>query len=160
VLVEEEINSIKNYIQIQKFRYGDIFSVVYDIPKEILKLKMLKFLLQPIVENAIFHGLKDVEEDGRIVISGFKENEHALVLTVSDNGSGFRFNQEKKSPQLGKKGKRLYSGIGLSNLQERINLFFKDEYGLTFSNQKEGGGRVTLRLPLNVSEEDLSFFQL
>lgn len=153
VPTEEEIKSVKNYIQIQKFRYGEIFSVSYNIPKEIMQMQMLKFLLQPIVENAIFHGLKDREEGGHIVIEAFIENNNCLVFTIIDNGSGFQFDQDGNFIKEKSTEKGLHRGIGISNLQERIHLFSKNNYGLSFSNIKEGGGKVTLRLPVILSEK-------
>jgi len=152
VLIEEEIESIKNYIEIQKFRYGEIFSVSFDIPKDILKMKMLKFLLQPIVENAIFHGLKDVERDGQILIEASLKNDNYVFIKVIDNGSGFYFDRDGNIIKENSTGRGLHNGIGISNLQERIHLYFNSEYGLSFSNKKDGGGEVVLRLPVIKSE--------
>jgi len=154
VLIEEEIKSVKNYIQIQKFRYGEIFSISYNISEDIMQMKMLKFLLQPIVENAIFHGLKDIEEGGHMVIDASIENNNCLVFNIIDNGSGFRFDQDGNISKEKSTGKGLHSGIGISNLQERIHLYFNDGYGLSFSNITTGGGKVTLRLPIIVSEKE------
>ncbi|WHH61123.1 sensor histidine kinase [Petroclostridium sp. X23] len=146
VTLEEEIESVKNYIKIQKYRYGDIFSVKYNVQEETLKCTTLRFILQPIVENAIFHGFESVEGNGIIQISTKIRNGN-LIIEVTDNGSGID-DDTLKSITEDANFKKKFSGIGVQNINERIKLYFGKNYGLCFSSELNEGTKVTLTLPV------------
>lgn len=146
VSLAEEIESVNNYIKIQKFRYGDMFSIEYNIDEETKNCEILKFILQPIVENAIIHGFENVECKGIITInSSIIEND--LIIEVIDNGAGMdrdTLDSIKKEEDFKKK----YIAIGVHNIQERIKVYFGEKYGLSFSSKPDQGTTVSFRLPV------------
>ncbi|WP_319478641.1 sensor histidine kinase [Marispirochaeta aestuarii] len=148
VNLEDEITSVRNYISIQQFRYGDIFSVMYSMPTNLLHLKILKFILQPLVENAIFHGLKDMDSNGKIRVEAELLDAKSLLIHVRDNGPGFSFTDRDCIMENTNKSRGMHSGIGMKNVHERITLYFGFEFGLSFSNNIDGGACVSLKLPL------------
>ncbi|WP_304942650.1 cache domain-containing sensor histidine kinase [Vallitalea guaymasensis] len=150
VKLSEEIDSIKNYITVQNYRYGNIFKVIYSFEENTLDCIVLRFILQPIVENAIFHGFENLDDNGIIEIKAFIRDNN-LVIEVIDNGTGMdekTLDNIKNDKHLRKK----FSGIGIQNIQERIQLYFGNEYGLSYSSQVGKGTKVTLTLPYQFSD--------
>lgn len=143
VNLRDELNNVKNYIKIQKYRYGDIFRVVYSINNETLDCNVLRFMLQPIVENVIIHAFEEIENNGEIKISSFFEN-NQLVLTIMDNGIGMNVDE----PLILKEKKNRFSGIGLKNIEDRIKLYFGLDYGLQIFSEKGKGTNVKITLPI------------
>jgi two-component system, sensor histidine kinase YesM len=133
VTVKEEIEQVQNYLTIQKIRYRDKFEVVFEVEESIYESNTLRFLLQPIVENAIVHGLEPKIEKGRLIIKGFlKENN--IVFEVIDDGVG-----PQKSLAKGE-------GIGIENVDKRIKINYGDEYGV-FMEAAEGETCVRIIFP-------------
>jgi two-component system sensor histidine kinase YesM len=151
VNLSEELESVKKYIKIQKYRYGDIFTVEYKTDKNTLHCKILKLLIQPLVENAIFHGLESGDDDGIIVISS-KIDDEKLLIEVRDNGAGTNKNVINNDLYAVNK-KNNFNGIGLHNIQERIKLYFGNQYGLEFISKAGQGTRVILTLPVVLEDE-------
>ena len=151
VTIEEELENIKNYIAIQKFRYGSQFEVIYEIEETIAKKYTLKLILQPLVENAIYHGLEDKVEGGIIVIGG-SMIDNVIYLSVQDNGRGI--NQEKINQILAKdmKESSRYSSIGISNTAKRIKLYYGEKYGLELIKLEEGGTKAVITIPVRSEE--------
>lgn len=149
VSLDQEINSLERYISIQKVRYGDTFEVDIQRKKNIRNCKVLKLILQPLVENAILHGLPAVMDgDGRIKIRIYRHGRQ-LVLLVADNGCGM--SQEKAEDIVMVKQeewkKDRYSNIGVANVQERIRLHYGDNYGLQVISRIGMGTIVRIRMP-------------
>lgn len=146
ITIREEIEYIKSYINIQEYRYYDIFKVVFDIEDDILDYKVLKFLIQPVVENSIIHGIKPSMEQGLIVIKGFKY-EDVIKITVTDNGVGI---PDKKLRQLfDKKNQKFkFNGIGINNVNDRIKMNFGDKYGLQIESVPNLYTTAELTLPI------------
>lgn len=141
ITVDEELKNINNYIVIQKIRYGDIFSVRYEIDENILHCYMIKFLLQPIVENSIIHGIDEDGGEKEIHIS-MKRQEDTIVTVISDNGKGFDVEKILDA----EKNKHL-TGIGMQNVQERIRLCFGKEYPFHIESRIDEGTKVTMEFP-------------
>ncbi len=137
IKLSQEIQFIRNYIDIQSLRYGGVIDVDYRIEEkeELMDCRILKFILQPIVENAILHGFAKNKFDGRIIIDGYVE-ENDLVLTIADNGIGM------EAPN--KKG---FSGIGIMNIQKRLKMNFGAAYGLEIESRPGEGTCVRIRIP-------------
>lgn len=148
VTLSEEIESVKNYIFIQKFKYGDMFDIVYHIPDHIMEYKTIKFILQPIVENAIFHGFENIEHIGLIEISAYVEEDY-LYITVSDNGVGMT-EEEQQNLINRKHSNKQYLEIGVRNVDERIKFYCGEECGLTLKSTKYVGTTAIFKLPVDI----------
>ena len=119
-LLRQEIENIRNYVTIQKFRYGSAFTVKYSLDPKTLNCSIMRFTLQPIVENAIFHGMENYSASGVIEIRSRAEDEY-LILEVADNGTGFEI-ENPRPENLRRSSGNKFSGIGLSNIRERDEL--------------------------------------
>ena len=151
VTLDDEIESIKNYVNIQKYRYGSNFNIEYYLDDKTTDLKILKFILQPLVENSIFHGFKNYKYGGKIKIRSEIIGK-LLVIEVQDNGSGIdKWRNESSENDEGK----MYRGIGLNNVHERIRLYFGSEYGIRVESEENIGTCITLHLPV-IENESLS----
>lgn len=157
--VEAELDNIENYFSIQKYRFGEKFSmhVAYSPDDDILSLKLPKLTLQPIVENAIFHGLESRAEGGRIDIS-LEITEQNLYISVRDNGIGIpedrlaEINDRLAHVSLSGEGEaetsRKKGGIALNNIARRIRLLFGEDYGLHIYSVSGTGTDVRLKVPM------------
>lgn len=144
VTVEEEIENLKNYIIIQKLRYGDVFETVYNIDENVRDCAILKFLLQPIAENSILHAFEEDKEHQILTIRAKAEGKY-LKIEIGDNGKGFALDiQENRNKKL--------SGIGIGNIQERIRLMYGEDYSMDIQSVVGTGTIVTLLLPYRKTE--------
>jgi two-component system, sensor histidine kinase YesM len=150
VPVMTEVEHIRNYLLIQKMRYRDQLDYAIDIPGELLLYPTLKILLQPFVENAIYHGIRNRSERGLITIQAYREN-HDLVFVITDNGLGMT---EERLHQVlrGDVDHRSQRGIGVSNVNERIKLHFGEPYGISIQSKLNEGTAVYIRVPLIETE--------
>ncbi len=157
VTLEDEIGSVENYVLIQRFRFRDKFSFEKKIEEdqEILKCKIPNFLLQPIVENAIYHGLETKAEKGRIILQAYK-TQSQLVIQIYDDGCGIPDNKLKElNHAMHLSGDFLqtesknetHTGIGLVNINQRIKMQFGDKYGITVASTLKIGTQVEISLP-------------
>ncbi len=158
VTVAEELRSVEDYLRIQKIRFLEKFEVDIRIDRELLEVKMLKFLLQPIVENSIFHGLEPKMGAGRLSLIG-TGSDGLLELTVSDNGIGMESASLETIRSGLEHGLEFGSGVtatvtaerrslGLSNIQNRIRLVYGEQYGLRIESTPHAGTSVSMRLPM------------
>ncbi|HOJ11270.1 MAG TPA: histidine kinase [Clostridiales bacterium] len=148
ITIEEEISHLNNYINIMDVRYNGRIKFICEIVSSILQYKTIKLILQPIVENAIYHGIRAEQEDGIIKISCLEE-ENELIFTISDNGKGIDL------IALEEINKCLSSNaypdrIGIFNVQTRIKLFFGDDYGITIDSKYGKGTIVKVRIPKSI----------
>lgn len=148
ITMGEEVEYIKSYINIQEYRYYDKFRVVFEIEEDILDYKVLRFLIQPVVENAIIHGIGPMTEQGLISIKGFKYND-VLKIRVTDNGEGIPRERLCKILTVDDyENKSKFSGIGINNVNERIQINFGDEFGLHIESVPKLYTTVELTLPI------------
>ncbi|WP_122628341.1 cache domain-containing sensor histidine kinase [Lucifera butyrica] len=141
--IREEIEYIKNYINIQEYRYLNKFKINYGLEPEILGYKIPRLILQPVVENALLHGIGPMEGQGLIVIKGFVyENDIKFVIT--DNGTGIP--PQKLETILQKRSTGL-NGMGIANVNERIKLYFGRQYGLSIESVPDLYTTVEVTLP-------------
>ena len=147
ITVKDELEHVRNYLMIQHMRFKNRFSYTIEAEDEVLELASLKLMLQPLVENAIYHGMEFMDGDGEIFISAWKEGED-LYLKVSDNGLGMTEEQVARLfSDMPHTGSSRGSGIGVKNVNERIRLYFGSEYGLSIESEPDEGAVVTIHLP-------------
>ncbi len=151
ISVEEEMEHVRNYLVIQSMRYQNKFEYVFEIADEVRKKQMLKLLVQPIVENSLYHGIKKKRGSGLIRISVGLEGED-IRIEVEDDGCGIDASVMKQLMEGGIQPKKSGgSGIGVRNVNERIKLYFGPDYGLSCTSEENQGTRMTIRLPGRVS---------
>ena len=121
VTIAEEVEFMENYTKILDFRYFNKFDVTYEVDPAVMNHRTLKFLLQPLVENAVFHGFEGIDYKGSLVIS-IDEESDALIMKVCDNGRGFPEGGQAKVEQDGPQD--TFNSIGLNNIRNRISLHF------------------------------------
>ena len=147
VTLEDEVKYAETYLFIQKKRCSDRFFVVWKIPEELLGVKIIKMVLQPILENAITYGIIPYENEGRIEITAERKKE-TVALTVADSGLGITSEQvEEINHSIQRNVIRESRHIGLSNVNQRIILAFGEEYGLCISSEVNRGTRVSVTFP-------------
>ena len=144
--IQVEIDNISSYLTIQKMRYQDKLTYRIDVDDSIKKYKILKVVLQPLVENAILHGVKSKTTNGLIEIGAF-ETEDTIVFTVTDHGEGMTEEQLKNIFSSKKNTVSRGSGIGVNNVNERIKLYFGEQYGLKFFSRYGEGTTVHIIIP-------------
>jgi two-component system sensor histidine kinase YesM len=147
IKLNEEINLVQDYITIQKIRYEDRLEFKVNIDDEVKECYILKLILQPIVENSIKYGLEYMTGVCEIEISAFKYG-NTIELEVRDNGAGVSEEviEKFKRGEVESKG----TGIGLKNIEERIKLFFGEEYGLEIEKRSTRGTVVKIKIPSNI----------
>lgn len=145
ISVADELHILKNYIHLQEFRYQGSFDVEYDIAKDAYGCYTPRLILQPLVENAILHGIDMKGGNGRLVIRGRVEGTR-LTLSVIDNGRGMT--KEQIEELLSSKAKKTngLSAIGVPNVRERLELYYEAEGGITYESS-ENGTTATIFLP-------------
>lgn len=150
ITVQEEESHIRSYLQIQQFRYQDILQYEIEIPEELYQYQILKLTLQPLVENALYHGIKNKRGMGRILVSGHLE-EGRIVFLVADNGLGMQPDQLAKiqeamnANQEEREGSS--TGFGLFNVVQRIKLNYGPQYGIWISSSYGEGTEVRVEIP-------------
>lgn len=148
ISIDQELQHAKAYLNIQKVRYKNAFEAVYDIEEPVGRYATVKLVIQPILENAIYHGIKDAEDSGIIRIHGWKDG-NDIYITVSDNGYGMSEEEVRallegdEKPAASKHG----SGVGLLNVHRRLRLRFGSRYGLKIESEMDVGTTVTIHIP-------------
>ncbi|SDM25236.1 sensor histidine kinase [Paenibacillus jilunlii] len=145
ITMQEELDHIRHYLVIQSFRFKNKFRYEIRAEEEVLAYQTIKLILQPIVENALYHGIEMLPDEGLITITaGLQEG--LIVIRVSDNGLGM--SKETLGTLLSGGGKSSSgSGVGVRNVNERIGLVYGREYGLAFESELEEGTTVTICFP-------------
>lgn len=146
IRLDEEIRYIKTYMDIQQMRYPDRYRVVFNVPEELYGYFILKLTLQPIIENAIYHGFETIDYDGEIRVEAM-EADNSLRIKVTDNGLGMTHERLKEVQHAIRQG-IVGKGIGVVNVHERIRLHFGESYGLELESERNRGTAVTLWMPL------------
>ena len=155
ISLADETDHVRSYLYIQKVRYEDKLNYEIDVPEELLALRVNKLILQPLVENAIYHGIKQKRGAGHILVQARREADR-LILRVEDNGAGMT--QEKcdlLNAELSRPAGMEYDhGYGIFNVNDRIRLSYGKDYGLRYEINASGGITVILTCPA-VSREDV-----
>lgn len=145
ITVQDEIDCIKSYVKILDIRYDGKFEVVYDIQEEVLSLKLLKLILQPVVENAIHHGLRNKPGKGTIKIKAYREAEN-MVLIVTDDGIGMTMDKIEEVISSGNRKNK--GGFGIYSSKQRISIFYSIENPITIFSEPGKGTEVTITIPI------------
>ena len=146
VPLRTEIGNINSYLTIQKVRYMDKLTYKINVPMDLLGMKLPKLILQPIVENSIYHGIKMSPTGGEIIISAQPRGD-LLILTVTDNGVGM---SKEKMDSMFEPGEHNHTGtrIGVANVNNRIKLYFGERYGVFYYSKEGVGTRAEICLPM------------
>lgn len=147
--IHQEIDNTKNYLDILELRYGNIFEVIWDIDEGIKDYSIIKICLQPIVENAVYHGLKPKGANGVLKIKGEIYHNEAIVFTLTDNGVGIDLKQlEQINNELNGNENQMDNHIGIYNVNQRIKIVFGKEYGLKVDSKVNFGTSVSIKIPI------------
>lgn len=149
--LRDEIEHVRNYLTIQSMRYKNKFEYSIECDDRILDLYSMKLIIQPIVENAIKHGMEFMDGDGEINIKAYVENDD-LIIDVSDNGLGMSEDCIEKILKGENKTKGNGLGIGLKNVNERIKLYYGQCYGLEIISEPDEGTIVKIKLQCRLSK--------
>lgn len=150
VTVAEETEYTKTYLTIQKMRYKDKLEYEILVDPEVMQEKVIKLILQPLVENAIYHGIKYKEGKGMIRIRGFRQGE-CLILIVQDDGKGMEADILAHIFEKHTRDTRS-NGVGLNNVNERIQLYYGEDYGISFKSSPGKGTEAIITLPFGRKE--------
>lgn len=149
VSIGDELSHVRSYLVIQQIRYQDILKYEVEVPEELFKYEIPKITIQPIIENAIYHGIKNKRGGGKITVNG-EESGDNVIISISDDGIGMDPDKllEVKNALTGNSPKTdvVY---GLYNVNERIKLNFGEEFGLNIESAFGAGTTVTIKLPKN-----------
>lgn len=148
ITVQDEINHLKAYVEIERTRFGDSFQVIYDVDPESLDCKMIKIILQPIVENSIKHGLAAKDYRGTIIVR-VKQDREYLYLTVIDDGIGMD-SQVLESLNRGEDLINSESGYGIRNIRERIKAVYGERGHIKILSRPGVGCTVNITIPKTV----------
>lgn len=143
VPLKDEISHAENYLKIQQTRYEDKLSYRMTGEEELLEIQVPKLILQPIVENSIYHGIRPKKGRGTIEISYRREGEF-LIIEVADDGIGYKETIQKDEKRM----KTKLGGIGMKNVDQRIKLLLEEDSGIDIRDRKGGGALVTYRLKI------------
>lgn len=158
ITLQEELEHVSSYLRIQKVRYKENINYEFQVPEDVKELYIIKLVLQPLVENSIYHGIKLKEEPGHIRILIEREISQTgipvLKICVEDDGEGIEaerlgvINQGLNSGYISQN-----AGYGIYNVNERIKLYYGDAYGLALESQHQKGTRATITIPIQTTEE-------
>ncbi|MBR5336806.1 MAG: sensor histidine kinase [Lachnospiraceae bacterium] len=149
VSIREEIKHVESYLKIQQFRYQDILEFEVEVDDSIGEYRIPKLTLQPLVENALYHGIKNKRAKGRIIVSGRQDGDN-IILSVKDDGVGMEpeaLDKIRKNLSDNGPGSPAESGFGLRNVLERIRLTYGNDYGIEIDSIYGAGTSVMVKIP-------------
>ncbi len=138
ITIEQELSILNKYVEVQKYRYGNKFTLNVICSRLLVHCKVPKLLMQPIIENSIFHGIEPCNRPGYITVKISRSDDN-IILIISDNGIGFEQTDEPL--------KQITNNIGIENVQNRIKLLFGSKYGLHIESKVNVGTNVCITLP-------------
>ncbi len=152
ITIHDEITHARNYLSIQMVRYKNRFTTSIDIDPAIENCATIKLIVQPLLENAIYYGVEHMDGDGEIKVRGY-EKDGDIYISVSDNGMGIPKDTLATLLTDKARSRGKGSGIGLWNVNQRIQIYFKGNYGLVIDSELDEGTTVTIHLPRIPIEE-------
>lgn len=151
ITLREELSLAQDYVNLQQVRYMEIFDYICDVPEEYMDYMIVKMTMQPVIENAILHGIVPTGTYGEIKV-GIRETEKDLYISIEDNGTGVD-GKEFQNLVKNRKNKNGMSGIGVANVDERLRMMYGKKYGLIFEGEKGRFARVIIHIPKEKSED-------
>jgi two-component system sensor histidine kinase YesM len=150
ISISQELEHCKLYLELFKFRHAETFEYFIDVEEELKSKEIIKFTLQPLIENFIVHGIDSDRNDNYILITG-KQNAKDIVIKIEDNGKGIDY---KKAQELNDKMQKLEhsDSIGLTNVHERIKLTYGENYGITIESRNPQGTIINVKIPVKEVE--------
>ena len=152
ISVGDELQHARSYLAIQKYRYKNKFTSYFEVEPDIEQYKTIKLVIQPLIENAIYYGMEYMDGEGEIYIRAYTRDQD-LYLEVEDNGPGMPEEQVEHLLTGGEKARQKGSGIGLKNVNQRIQLYFGTQYGLEIESEPDEGTVVRIHIPKTTEEE-------
>ena len=152
ITLREELSLVDDYVKLQQVRYMEIFDYICDIPEKYMDYLIVKMSMQPLIENAILHGIVPNGTYGELRVSAH-ETETELYITVEDNGIGI--DKEEFIKVVTAKNKNAMSGVGIVNVDERMRMTYGDEYGLIYEGEKGKFARVTIHIPKELEKKNV-----
>jgi sensor histidine kinase YesM len=153
VTVAEEVQNVQYYVYLQKIRFQERFSVVWDIDQRIMGYRIIKLVLQPIIENAIIHGVESLERGGLIIVKGYEKGGR-LYFEVIDNGKGMPQQKLREFEQhINSTNADSGRSVGIKNVHQRIRLYYGEEFGIHITSRENKGTRVVLELPVTSEQQ-------
>lgn len=149
ITIKQEVDNLKAYVYINQMRYGDRIKVNYFVSPDCEKYQIPKLILQPFIENSFFHGFNSKTE-GFINLMIWKKD-HTLLFEIMDNGDGMEISSENTLPDT-KRKQQHFTGIGVRNVHERLQLIYGEKYGVEISSKLGEGTSVKIRIPIGVDE--------
>ena len=143
ITIRDELRHAESYLIIQSYRYKNQFTYSFDVDESLLEYMCNKITIQPFIENAIYHGLDRMVDEGEIRICVHGDGKD-IVITVSDNGLGMT---KEQCETILKKDRSDSKGIGVKNVNDRLKIYFGDEYGISIDSELDVGTTVTIRIP-------------
>ena len=158
ITISQELDHIQNYLTIQKIRYADILNYTIDADEDLMDIKMIKLVLQPLIENAIYHGIKNKRGRGELKVSVHyaDKDKNFISFIVEDNGAGFteeRLGQVRNELRTGSEDtEKLSSVYGLYNVNKKLKLYYGDQTdGLIIESEAGKGSKISFKIPSNRS---------
>lgn len=155
ITLAEEIKHAKSYLEIQKFRYGDKFESVWEIDEKLLDQQVIKTIFQPIIENSLYHAFGKMKAVGIIHIS-VKKASNCIEIVIKDNGEGINYDKmlELQEMLMGDKDSK---SVGLKNVNDRIKLYYGNEYGIKIYSRAGEGASVFITFPFEVKPQEVKY---
>lgn len=144
ITLKDEMRHVENYLIIQSYRYKNQFSYEFQVDEELTDCLCNKITVQPLVENAIYHGIERMVDEGKIIIRVLKSDDGDILIEVEDNGVGMT---EEQCESILKKDRSDSGGIGIKNVNDRLKIYFGEKYGISIKSELDIGTKITVRIP-------------
>lgn len=141
--IEKELEHARSYLKIQNYRYKNQFTYSFEVDENCLSYYCNKITLQPLIENAIYHGINRMIDEGEIIVRIYERGSE-VIFEVEDNGVGMT---EEQCSQILHHEPGDKSGIGIKNVNDRIRIYFGEQYGLSIESELDEGTKIIINMP-------------
>lgn len=141
--IEKELEHARSYLKIQNYRYKNQFTYSFEVDENCLSYYCNKITLQPLIENAIYHGINRMIDEGEIIVRIYERGSE-VIFEVEDNGVGMT---EEQCSQILHHEPGDKAGIGIKNVNDRIRIYFGEQYGLSIESELDEGTKIIINMP-------------